>query len=55
MSDTEAPRSTDHDSPWKITLESYFQELALLFPAVHAELNWSQGYNCQRPAITLRE
>ena len=55
MSATEAPRTTDHDSPWKIALEGYFQELALLFPAVHAELNWSQGYNCQRPAITLRE
>ena len=46
MSATEAPRSTDHDSPWKLALEGYFQEfLALLFPAVHAEVDWRRGYN----------
>jgi hypothetical protein len=34
----------DHDSPWKEALEQYFPEfLALLFPAIHAEIDWSQG------------
>ncbi len=35
----------DHDSPWKEALEHYFPEfLALLFPAIHAEVNWSQPF-----------
>ena len=34
----------DHDSPWKEALEQYFPEfLALLFPAIHAEIDWTQG------------
>ncbi|MBK5928964.1 hypothetical protein [Halochromatium salexigens] len=38
-----SPKS-DHDSPWKEALEHYFPEfLALLFPAIHAEIDWSKG------------
>jgi hypothetical protein len=34
----------DHDSPWKEALERFFPEfLALLFPAIHAEIDWTQG------------
>ncbi len=39
----EAPRQ-DHDSPWKEALSNRFPEfLALLFPAVHAEVAWERG------------
>nr|VFJ47243.1 MAG: protein of unknown function (DUF4351) [Candidatus Kentron sp. DK] len=32
----------DYDSPWKEALEFYFPEfLALLFPAIHGEIDWS--------------
>jgi hypothetical protein len=32
----------DYDSPWKEALERYFpQFMALLFPAVFAEINWA--------------
>ena len=35
----------DHDSPWKEALEHYFPEfLSLLFPLIHAEVNWSQPF-----------
>ena len=35
----------DYDSPWKEALERYFpQFLELLFPEVHAGIDWSQGY-----------
>jgi hypothetical protein len=35
---------SDHDSPWKEALERFFPEfLALLFPAIHAEIDWSKG------------
>lgn len=35
----------DHDSPWKEALERYFEAfLALLFPAIHAEIDWSRGH-----------
>jgi hypothetical protein len=31
----------DYDSPWKEALERFFPEfLALLFPAIHARINW---------------
>ncbi len=34
----------DHDSPWKEVLESRFPEfLALLFPTIHVEVDWSRG------------
>ncbi|EIC21088.1 RpnC/YadD family protein [Thiorhodovibrio frisius] len=34
----------DYDSPWKEALEKLFPEfLALLFPAIHAEIDWSKG------------
>lgn len=39
------PARDDYDSPWKEALERYFPECrALLFPAVHAGIDWSQGY-----------
>lgn len=35
----------DHDSPWKMALDAYFNEfLDLLFPDIHKEVDWSQGY-----------
>jgi len=35
----------DYDSPWKEALESYFPEfMALLFPAIHGEVDWSRRY-----------
>jgi len=40
----EAVRS-DYDGAWKAALEKYFNEfLALLFPAIHNEVDWSRGY-----------
>jgi hypothetical protein len=34
----------DYDSPWKEALDAYFEPfLALLFPAVHAGVDWSRG------------
>lgn len=39
------PFRDDHDSPWKEALEHYFPEfLSLLFPVIHAEVNWSQPF-----------
>jgi hypothetical protein len=39
------PMATDFDSPWKEALDLYFELfLALLFPQVHAEIDWSRGY-----------
>jgi hypothetical protein len=35
----------DYDSPWKEALDAYFEAfLALLFPKVHALIDWSRGY-----------
>ena len=43
QSSSDSPKS-DHDSPWKEALERFFPEfLALLFPAIHAEIDWSKG------------
>src|ERR1700730_14468790 len=37
--------STDYDSPWKEALDGYFEPfLALLFPEVHRQIDWSRGY-----------
>ncbi len=34
-----------YDSPWKEAIEEYFQEcLAFFFPKIHADINWSAGY-----------
>jgi hypothetical protein len=42
MSDT---ARDDYDSPWKEALDGYFPEfLALLFPVIHAEIDWSRGF-----------
>ena len=36
---------SDQDSPWKEALERFFPEfLALLFPAIHAEIDWHVPY-----------
>jgi hypothetical protein len=36
---------TDYDSPWKEALDRYFEAfLLLLFPQVHADIDWSRGY-----------
>ncbi|MCG5504561.1 hypothetical protein [Ectothiorhodospira variabilis] len=46
MTEQDADRPTDHDSPWKEALDHYFQEFAqLLFPAIHDEVDWPRGYN----------
>lgn len=43
---TESNLPDDHDSPWKEALERWFpQFLALLFPRVHAGVDWSRGYD----------
>lgn len=37
--------SADYDSPWKEALDLYFEFfLALLFPEVHQQIDWSRGY-----------
>jgi hypothetical protein len=39
------PLSADYDSPWKEALDRYFEAfLALLFPEVHRQIDWSRGY-----------
>lgn len=36
---------TDQDSPWKEALEHWFPEfMALLFPEIHGEIDWSKGH-----------
>jgi hypothetical protein len=36
---------TDYDSPWKEALEVYFRAfLALFFPHIHADIDWSRGF-----------
>jgi hypothetical protein len=35
----------DYDSPWKEALEVYFRAfLALFFPHIHADIDWSRGF-----------
>ncbi|MCL7931586.1 hypothetical protein [Halomonas llamarensis] len=46
MSHQDDSRRADHDSPWKMALESYFEEfLGLLFPAINAQVDWAKGYS----------
>lgn len=46
MSETATSSAADHDSPWKMALEGYFQEfLDLLFPSIHAQVDWAKGYS----------
>jgi len=36
---------TDFDSPWKEALDLYFRPfLAFFFPLIHADIDWSRGY-----------
>jgi hypothetical protein len=37
--------SSDYDSPWKEALDVYFEPfVALVFPQVHRQIDWSRGY-----------
>jgi hypothetical protein len=37
--------ANDFDGPWKEALDQYFEAfLAFFFPAAHAEIDWSRGY-----------
>ncbi len=37
--------SADYDSPWKEALDAYFEPfVALLFPEVHPQIDWSRSY-----------
>ena len=46
MTQQEDHRRADHDSPWKMALEAYFEEfLELLFPAMNVHVDWSKGYS----------
>lgn len=37
--------SDDYDSPWKDVLERYFERfIAFFFAPIHAEIDWSRGY-----------
>src|SRR5436305_13956413 len=39
------PMATDFDSPWKEALDCYFEAfLALLFPNVHQQIDWTRGH-----------
>lgn len=39
------PIRQDYDGAWKAALEKYFKEfLELLFPAIHAEVDWTKGH-----------
>jgi hypothetical protein len=36
---------SDYDSPWKEALDDYFERfMAFFFPHVHAEIDWTRGY-----------
>jgi hypothetical protein len=40
-----ATPGADYDSPWKDALDRYFERcLAFFFPHIHAEIDWSRGY-----------
>ncbi|MCP4756855.1 MAG: cytosolic protein, partial [Proteobacteria bacterium] len=35
----------EYDSPWKTALENYFEQfMFFFFPNIHAEIDWSKGY-----------
>ncbi|MFC1706674.1 hypothetical protein ACFL59_07620 [Planctomycetota bacterium] len=37
--------TTTYDSPWKEALERYFPDfMAILFPAIHKDIDWNQGF-----------
>ena len=39
------PPADDFDSPWKETLDHYFEHcMAFFFPDAHADIDWSRGY-----------
>ncbi len=45
MTEKSKSTQTEYDSPWKEALEEYFADcLLLLFPKVHADIDWSKGY-----------
>jgi len=47
MSNRPTTPPADYDSPWKEALVRYLPHfLALFFPDVHAQIDWSHGYTC---------
>ncbi|MGH7138800.1 MAG: hypothetical protein ACREHD_23885, partial [Pirellulales bacterium] len=37
--------SADYDTPWKVALHKYLARfLAFFFPEIHADINWTRGY-----------
>lgn len=45
QTNVESAPAAEYDSPWKEALEVYFEPfLVLLFPAVHAVIDWSRPY-----------
>lgn len=43
--ENQAPIRQDYDGAWKAALEKYFKEfLELLFPTIHAAVDWTQGH-----------
>lgn len=44
MTDFNIP-ADDYDSPWKIAIDGYLPDfMAFYFPQIHADIDWSQGY-----------
>jgi hypothetical protein len=40
-----AEQRSEFDGPWKEVIEDYFQDfLAFFFPDIHADIDWSKGY-----------
>jgi hypothetical protein len=40
-----AEQRSEFDGPWKEVIEGYFQDfLAFFFPDIHADIDWSKGY-----------
>ena len=45
IDESETSARNDYDSPWKEILEAYFEEcIIFFFPDVHAEIDWTRGY-----------
>jgi hypothetical protein len=39
---------SESDSPWKVALEGFFRPFLLFFfPGIHADIDWSKGYNAR--------
>jgi hypothetical protein len=43
--ESNASQQDDYDSPWKETIEHYFEDFILFFfPTAHDQIDWSQEY-----------